>query len=118
MLIPQLCVNDPMLDLLPDSPMIIKSFLFLMGDRLSNFDLLSVCCQFSHVLDILLKGVSPPLRPIVPSSLNSPYINSVPYTGACPYMFAVLMLGWSFLLLNMFLFCNPKLLNAFCVIVC
>ena len=117
-LIPQLCENEPILDSWPDKPAIIKSFLFLIGDKLLNFDLLSVCCQFNHMLDNAPNGVSPPLRPIVPSSLNSPYNNSVPYIGAWPYRSIGLVVVSSFDLPNIFWFCRPKPLNAFCVIVC
>ena len=80
----------------------IKSFLLLIGAMLLNFMSLFVCCQFSQMFDNAANCVSPPLRPIVPSSLNSPYISSVPYIGACPYRSGVFMIAVDCFLLNVF----------------
>ena len=54
----------------------------------SNLVSLPTCCQFIHALLIVWRGegvVSPPLRP---SSLYSPYIDIVPYSGSYPYLAA------------------------------
>ena len=69
--------------------------------------------------------MSPPLRPALPSSLNSPYIGAVPYIGARPYV----VFGSSLRCASIDLerdFCAPIVPriepaneeNAVCVIVC
>ena len=69
----------PMLYVLPVIPAMI------ILDRLSsiavfsNFVLLLDVCQFIQMLFNVALFVSPPFRPIVPSSLYSPYVGIVPY---------------------------------------
>ena len=64
------------------------------------------------MFDRVAIGVSPPLRPIVPSSLNSPYINSEPYIGAWPYKSGEYLV---FFLLFEYV---ANALKVFCVIEC
>ena len=55
------------------------------------------CCQFSQMLFNVASAlnVSPPLRPALPSSLNSPYIGAEPYIGAWPYVDCGFSFSWA-----------------------
>jgi hypothetical protein len=67
------------------------------------------------MFDRVAIGVSPPLRPIVPSSLNSPYINSEPYIGAWPYKSGEF---WGDLVFSLLFEYVANVLKVFCVIEC
>ena len=70
-----------MFDWLPVMPAEIISSCDLNGSCSSNFNVSSTRVPVSHMFaSIVLCAVSPPLRPIEPSSLYSPYV------GICPYI--------------------------------
>ncbi len=117
--IPQLCCVAPRLDVLPVIPAIIISLFVLIGEWLLYFVLSAVCCQSIQMFVSDAIGVSPPLRPIVPSELNSPYIDSVPYIGVWPYKSPGVVDGSAAgEVFAGFVECSPNAFNVFCVIAC